>query len=94
MRFHQKESEYDTDLETNSSFNENVFPDPTLDASILGPGIRLGQSEIGRIISLDADIYLHIHNENKRKFFFLYLTKNSFLWIVFNLCLQENRVEL
>ncbi len=31
-----------------------------MDASILGSDIRLGQSEIGRNLSLDADIYMEM----------------------------------
>ncbi len=34
--------------------------DPSMDASNLGSEIRLGQSEIGRNLNLDADIYIKL----------------------------------
>ncbi len=41
--------------------------DLSLDASILGSEIRLGQSEIGRILSLAADIYNRQQREPGRE---------------------------
>jgi len=45
-------------LESSLSFNVNFSLDLTLDASNLGYGIRLDQSEIERSVSLDAEIYI------------------------------------
>ncbi len=53
----QLESESDIDPESNPSFKWNFLPDPTLDASILGSEIRLGESKIGRNLNFDAYIY-------------------------------------
>jgi len=41
--------------------------DPSMDASNLGSDIRLGQSEIGRVLSLDADIYIYSKSRRERE---------------------------
>lgn len=56
MIVHPQYSESDIGLENHSSFIVNFPLDLTLDASNLTSEIRLGQSEIGCNLSLDADI--------------------------------------